>query len=378
MKKLIFRLFVIFFMVCCLSCSNDDNSEKFDSINIKEISGISHITKKSDEVTVYCFSDDVVFSINGKNSSCHLTEDKTTKEINGGGKTLKFIKIKPFLVISYDDCPAQDWKAYEIHKLYSPVVPAEIGINLRRHALSTEKIKDMVNNGNWEVVNHGFSHTRMETVSVQKVHKSGSDRIYGWFTHTFQDENEVCIGNEIYKIISHGTDNDGQYFQIEPPLTGDIEKGTKIHLTDSQLEKELYFGVKDFENETGIKINHFTYPYTVYDENTIKVLSKYYKSARAYNGYVNDKRNLKNPGFNKFPFENIYNLNSANYICYYNEPEIDKILSEVKKNKCLAIQFAHTWADDFSFDRLKYLIDKANELNIEITTRQKIWEYYEL
>lgn len=107
-------------------------------------------------------------------------------------------------------------------------------------------------------------------------------------------------------------------------------------------------------------------------------MSKYYKSARAYNGYVNDKRNLKNPGFNKFPFENIYNLNSANYICYYNEPEIDKILSEVKKNKCLAIQFAHTWADDFSFDRLKYLIDKANELNIEITTRQKIWEYYEL
>lgn len=86
MKKLIFRLFVIFFMVCCLSCSNDDNSEKFDSINIKEISGISHITKKSDDVIVYCFSDDVVFSINGKNSSCHLTEDKTVKEISGGGR----------------------------------------------------------------------------------------------------------------------------------------------------------------------------------------------------------------------------------------------------------------------------------------------------
>lgn len=364
MRNLTVRLFVVFFILFCFSCSNDDNNSKnINSIIIKGISGISHIIKKSDEVIVYCISDDVVFSVNGKNTSCRLIEDKTTKEINGGA--LKFIKVKPFLVISYDDCPAQDWKAYKIHKLYSPVVPAEIGINLKGHALSTEKIKDMINNGNWEVVNHGFSHTRMESVSVQKFHKSGTDRIYGWFVHTFQDENEILIGEKTYKIISHGTDNDGQYFQIEPSLLTDVEK-------------ELCFGVKEFEAETGIKINHFTYPYTVYDENTIEVLSKYYKSARAYNGYVNEERNLKNPGFNKFPFDNKYNLNSANYICYYNELEIDKLLSEVKKSKYLAIQFAHTWADDFSFDRLKYLIDKANELNIEITTRSKIWEYYEL
>ena len=377
MIKLIVRLFAVFFILLCFSCLNDDNNSKnTNSIIIKGISGISHIIEKSDEVIVYCISDDVVFSVNGKNTSCRLTEDKTVKEING--KSLKFIKEKPFLVISYDDCPAQDWKAYEIHKLYSPVVPAKIGINLKGHALSTEKIKDMINNGNWEVVNHGFSHTRMEAVSVQKFHKSGTNRIYGWFVHTFQDENEILIGQKTYKIISHGTDNDEQYFQIEPPLLTDVEKGTKIHLSDSQLEKELCFGIKEFEFETGIKINHFTYPYTVYDENTIEVLSKYYKSARAYNGYDNDKRNLKNPGFNKFPFDNKYDLNSANYICYYNEPEIDKILSEVKNSKCLAIQFAHTWADDFSFDRLKYLIDKANELNIEITTRSKIWEYYEL
>lgn len=29
-------------------------------------------------------------------------------------------------------------------------------------------------------------------------------------------------------------------------------------------------------------------------------------------------------------------------------------------------------------EKLKYLIDKANELGIEITTRSKIWKYYEL
>lgn len=105
MKKLIIRLFVVFFILLCFSCSNDDNNSKnTNSIIIKEISGISHITEKSDEVIVYCVLDDVVFSINGKNSSCHLTEDKTAREING--RALKLIKVKPFLVISYDDCPA--------------------------------------------------------------------------------------------------------------------------------------------------------------------------------------------------------------------------------------------------------------------------------
>lgn len=97
MRKLIVRLFVVFFYITCFSCSNDDNNSKNNnSIIIKEISGISHITKKSDEVIVYCFSDDVVFSINGKNSSCHLTEDKTTKEINGGGGDFEIYKNKAF------------------------------------------------------------------------------------------------------------------------------------------------------------------------------------------------------------------------------------------------------------------------------------------
>ena len=143
MIKLIVRLFAVFFILLCFSCLNDDNNSKnTNSIIIKEISGISHIIERSDETIVYCISDNIVFSANGKNTSCRLTEDKTAREING--RALKFIKVKPFLVISYDDCPAQDWKAYEIHKLYSPVVPAEIGINLKGHALSTEKIKDMI------------------------------------------------------------------------------------------------------------------------------------------------------------------------------------------------------------------------------------------
>lgn len=375
MKKsvVIILTFLIFELISC--SGNNSESEYKEISEIKAVSGISLISKKNDKFNIYCNQDKVSFFINSEIYNYELKKDKCLE--NYGGQ-LQFIKIKPFLVITYDDAPSQDWNAYEIHKSYSPIVPAEIGVNLHGHVLSTEKIKQMVEEGGWEVSNHGYTHTRMEAVSLQKNHLSGTDKIYGWFAHTFQNGNEIFIGDETYTIVFHGSDDSGQYFVVNPSLRKNYSKGTKVRLSDNQLKIELTSGVSEFEAETGIKINNFIYPYTVYDERTLEMLSEYYASSRAYNGYVDNKQNLINPGFNEFPFENKYCLNSANYICYYNELEIDGILAKVKKNNYLAIQFAHTWADDFTLEKLKYLIDKAQELGIEITTRSKIWEYYEL
>lgn len=360
-----------------LACSeNSSGSENKEISEIKAVSEITLISKKNDKYNVYCNQDKVSFSIDNETHNYELTENKSLENYNGG--QVQFIRIKPFLVITYDDAPSQDWNAYEIHKSYSPIVSAEIGVNLHGHALSTEKIKQMVEEGGWEVANHGYTHTRMEAVSLQKKHSAGTDKIYGWFAHTFQNENEIFIGDETYTIVSHGSDDSGQYFVVSPDLAKDYNKGTKVRLSDNQLKIELTSGVSEFESETGIQIKNFIYPYTVYDERTVEGLSEYYVSSRAYNGYNGDDKNLTNPGFNEFPFENKYYLNSANYICYYNELEIDGILAKVKKNNYMAIQFAHTWAEDFTLDKLKYLIDKAQELGIEITTRSKIWEYYEL
>lgn len=376
MKQIIFLLFISLFLGF-FSCQNNNSGEGNKEISeIKALSGISLITEKNGYYNIYCTKNIVSYSIDNKKYDYELKEDKQIENYELG--KLKFIKIKPFLVITYDDCPSQDWNAYEIHKSYTPIVPAEIGINLHGHALSTKKIEQMVNEGGWEVSNHGYTHTRMEAVSIQNFHNAGSDKIYGWFAHTFIDSNEILIGEDIYKILSHGSDSNGQYFTVEPNLQKDYKKGTKVRISNKQLEMELTGGVSEFEKETGIKIDNFIYPYTVYDERTVSEISKYYSSVRAYNGYINNVKNLENPGFNEFPFENKYFLNSANYICYYNELEIDGILAKIKKNNYMAIQFAHTWASDFRLEKLKYLIDKANELGIEITTRSKIWKYYEL
>ena len=44
----------------------------------------------------------------------------------------------------------------------------------------------------------------------------------------------------------------------------------------------------------------------------------------------------------------------------------------------MIVLFTHTWDERFSHEKIKFIIDTAKSLNIEISTRSKIWEYYEL
>ena len=62
---------------------------------------------------------------------------------------------------------------------------------------------------------------------------------------------------------------------------------------------------------------------------------------------------------------------------WYSE-DIEKILRKAKSTNALLFQYTHSWDKNFSLDKLDYLIQKANNLNIEIATRQIVWEYYEL
>lgn len=135
MKQIIFLLFISLFLGF-FSCQNNNSGEGNKEISeIKALSGISLITEKNGYYNIYCTKNIVSYYSVNKKYDYELKEDKQIENYELG--KLKFIKIKPFLVITYDDCPSQDWNAYEIHKSYTPVIPAEIGINLYGHALST-------------------------------------------------------------------------------------------------------------------------------------------------------------------------------------------------------------------------------------------------
>ncbi len=381
------KIFILLFPILILSCSLSENYEKKTGVAggayyISDGTGEKiPVFEANDKIYVYPKTDTVFLKLNAENYNIILDKDKEDITLQDNIK-FRFIKQKPFLVITYDDCPASDWTAYQqIHKQYSPVIPAELGLNINRRALPIEQMKIMVEDG-FEIVNHSTSHHRLERVGLQKATAKGDNKIYGWFTHTFLDGAEMFIGNETYTISSHGSDSNGNYFVVDTPFIKDYGVGTSIQLSDKALEKELFYGIEDFEKQLGLHINHFTYPYTVSDKRTrilIEESGKYY-SCRAYNGYYSDgkTKNLYDPGLNYFPFDNKLTLNSASFDLYYTQDEIKKIFEKAYKTKATVIQFNHTWDNNFKTEKMKFLIDTALDLGLEITTRTPIWEYYEV
>lgn len=380
MKVRMFFLILLSFLF--FSCKTED-SEISNFVLAKSFENVEKLSAKENKLVCYVNDDSgfIEFNSGEKISFQNITEKTIVRESISGNETeILYIPLKPFLVITYDDCPNTDYEVYKnVHKAYSPVVPAELGLNIERCALSFEELKERVNDG-FEIVNHGLSHNRLEAVSLQKSAKKGTNKIYGWFAHTFLDNAEILIGDEEYKIISHSSDSDGQYFTVDKPLKKDCSVGTKIRLTGNFLENELFGKVEEIENKLNTKINHFTYPYTVSDERTRSLLKNRYFSSRAYNGWQFDNsKNLTNPGFNYFPFNNKFTLNSASFDTNYTNREVEEILKiGSMEGGNMIVLFTHTWDERFSHEKIKFIIDIAKSLNIEISTRSKIWEYYEL
>ena len=101
-------------------------------------------------------------------------------------------------------------------------------------------MKIMVENC-FEIVNHSTSHHRLERVGLQKAVAKDDNKIYGWFTHTFLDGAELFIGEETYKIISHGSDSNGNFFVVDRPFIKNYGIGTSIQLADEALNNELFY-----------------------------------------------------------------------------------------------------------------------------------------
>jgi peptidoglycan/xylan/chitin deacetylase (PgdA/CDA1 family) len=298
-----------------------------------------------------------------------------------------FIRLKPFLIITYDDVSRTDYPVYNRHKAISAelglakIVPAEIGINLfNLRGMTIDSLEKMVNDG-WEIVNHGYSHSYLNAVKTSSVLTAGSNQVYSSYGRYNQDGAEITINGDVYTVASHFTGDDGnQYITIVPPAIKDYDAGAVIQLSDTQLEIEILRGIREMERQLSTQINHFTYPYTTVDNRCLVEIQKHYLSARQYNGEINNPpvKNMINPGCNKLPLTNVYHLNSADFIINYTEEEIETILDKVVVENYVLIQFSHTWDVNFSHDKLEWFIKKTIEKGIAFTTRSKLWEYYEL
>ena len=196
------NLWILFVMLLLLfpACENNNlPTDKNKNCKVSLIEDvISYKQKETGEYVLYPKSDScsVIFSNDNKVEFENIT-DKTKKEVNG--HTFILIPQKPFFFFFYDDTPASDYDIYQIHKLYTPIVPAEFGVILQGHALTNEKIVEMVTEGNWEIVHHSYSHNRFQYIHLPYNDSATDDnKVYGWFVHTFINGNEITIGDDYY------------------------------------------------------------------------------------------------------------------------------------------------------------------------------------
>ena len=371
-KSILFLLCSILFCACHINTSNEFDYYVNESINVKDF--------RWKEDILICVIDDTDGMIIFDNDKVFTFKNINEKQIVNFEKIkIMLIPEKPFLIITYDDAPDCDYDVYQTHKLYEPIIAAEIGIIMSGVGISNEKLIEMCTVGGWEPVCHSYSHTRFERLRLQRKYKKGDNKIYGWFVHTFMDGNEINIGDENYTIISHSSDSEGNFFVVEPNLIKDYDASSFVQISENQLNLEMTKNIEKFYNETNLKIKHFTWPYTVSDSRTQATVSKFFYSSRAYNGKnSDDTNNLVDGGLNYYPFENLYTLNSANYVQYYSNDEILTMIAKAKSSNALMIQFAHTWDANFSTSKLVFLIDNALKEGVQIVTRSDIFDYYEL
>nr|WP_187441980.1 polysaccharide deacetylase family protein [Sutcliffiella horikoshii] len=292
-------------------------------------------------------------------------------------------KPKPMLVISYDDSPPEDYtKAFPIHEQYG--VPAEVCVNNWRlntsEGLTTAQLIEMQDAG-WEIISHGFNHldfgvsfvvTSQDVGDTQlRVDRiSGFDYIYpfeGFLFHT-DASSYAGLREEIVTITGKTTDTEGnEVFVLSDPLQYSYTNHACLRLSDNQLKIEVDDSIDELVG-MGLEVKGFAYPHNSSCPYSRDYISKRLASAR--NGDA-----LRYPSDDNF-FIPKMRIPSIGELSLRPQTEIDSILDDIVANNLMGFTYEHTWQTAFTSSKLEYLISKAIEKGIKITTRTEAMKHF--
>lgn len=285
--------------------------------------------------------------------------------------------VPPMLVIMYDDGPVEDYEiAFPVHQAQG--VPGVVCINSStvntENNLSIDQLKEMEDAG-WEIVNHGKYHAALDNRKVIKNINAGDTRIYIDRPYRVKKQykyllyNEITGKKEVVNIVDVQAERENRkrgYVEIEGGAQNSYPSwSTCLRLTEDSAVEEILEGKKELIN-MGFNVTNYTYSYNAYEDWSKKIVSKYHNAARSNSG-------------GKILFKRINKKPLSKYALYSTNFEVDKItdkkleflLGQTAKKGGLTILWAHTWSDNFTQERLHYIIELAKSKNIQITTLQE-------
>ena len=134
-----YKILKILFLFTFLFISCDIHNSHFNEswFEVKETTNVKDFRYKNQ--ALICVIEEDNGSILFKNNDVfHFSSIKEKTSVQFNNLEIILIPEKPFCIITYDDAPALDYDIYMIHKLYTPTVPAEIGIILSGFGLDKE------------------------------------------------------------------------------------------------------------------------------------------------------------------------------------------------------------------------------------------------
>ncbi|HMA59738.1 MAG TPA: polysaccharide deacetylase family protein [Halanaerobiales bacterium] len=279
----------------------------------------------------------------------------------------------PALVFVYDDGHQEDIElALPVHQKYE--VPAVSAVNSSTignvNFLDKQDLLRLQNNG-WEIASHGKYHTALIYYSLkeglnkcdQKITINNSNIIeprYSYYIYDYiQKHGEVINFKKRLK-----TEGDA-YFKLADELEHQYNKDSSyIMLTKKAMKKEIVESKKKL-TAMGLDVNNFVYPYNGYTDPARSLVKDHYIFAR---GGPQNGQAFLDRFINYFPLQQ-YNLKGISF--ENNEidrQELAEILKTGAKEKSLLIFYAHTGNQNFSTERLEYIIKTAQKLKYNITT----------
>lgn len=286
----------------------------------------------------------------------------------------------PAMVIIYDDGYIEDIKkALPVHKKYNvPAVSAVYSSIIGKDGfLDQKELLELEKNG-WEIASHGKYHTAIVYFSILEKINKGDKKVrinHPYLIDTKYDYYIYNSANKLGELISfkqYVNEKDKSFFILKDEIINSYPKdSTYIMLSENSLREEIVESKNEL-NKLGLTVNNFVYPYNGYTESAKEIVKKHYNFARG-GRKVGEK--FPECFINYSPLSN-YRLKGISFETnHIRKDQIDTLMRESAENNGVLIFYAHTGNNNFSTDRLEYIIKSAKNLNFNIITLNKLINY---
>lgn len=278
------------------------------------------------------------------------------------------------LVLIYDDSPREDYtKAFPVHEEFgvpgcAAVCPGLMGTHGRW--MDPGHLEEMHAAG-WEVMSHTLEHRALGEIPVRSDIEIGDTDIHVQSSLHGRFEGDPLIvfdqDTEARVTAAGRADSDDEaILELEQPITESFEAGdgfqTWVRYTDDFTEHILEESRAQIEEWGFGPVTAYVHTYDRYDGYVSEVVPEYYDT-------VPNRRTMGlNPTFDPDPFqlgrENFEDDNMS-------RSDMAEFLDAIVDEPDFGILYGHSNHRSFTEDRIRAVIEMAQERDIEIVTLQR-------